>query len=399
MARRDRDQDHRVSTPLELFFDLCFVVAVSQAAGSLHHALVEGHIGHGIIGFASVFFAIWWAWMNFTWFASAYDVDDVPYRLLTLLTIVGVLVLAAGIPAMFENHFVIGTLGYALMRVALVAQWVRVARNDRLGRPVARRFAIGVAGVQLLWLARLALPAAIGREAFFVLVVLELAVPMWAERAGPSTSWHPAHVADRYGAFTIIVLGECVLAATNAVQASLTSGGATADLLVFSGASVVVVFGLWWTYFQESGEELLREQPERAYLWGYSHYLVFGAIAALGAGLALGADSVEHPIDLSSGAVALAIALPVAAYLLALGAYRSGTRTDAVGRRWYVIATAAVVVVAAPAVGPTSLPGSVAVMGGAVAALVATDIVLDQRAAATDVARPAEPAEVDLDRG
>ncbi len=75
-----------------------------------------------------VFFAIWWAWMNFTWFASAYDVDDVPYRLLALVQMGGVLVLAAGVPSAFEHQDFFGiTLGYFIMRIGLVAQWVRAA--------------------------------------------------------------------------------------------------------------------------------------------------------------------------------------------------------------------------------------------------------------------------------
>ncbi len=98
MVARRSDEDHRASSPLELFFDLCFVVAVSQASSELHHSLVADDIRTGIVGFCLVFFAIWWAWMNFTWFASAYDVDDVPYRLTVLVQIAGVLILAAGIP-------------------------------------------------------------------------------------------------------------------------------------------------------------------------------------------------------------------------------------------------------------------------------------------------------------
>src|SRR5688572_1481103 len=104
MRARDPHEPHRVATALELFTDLCFVVAIAQAAAHLHHALSEGHFAHGLMGYAAVFFAIWWAWVNFTWFASAYDTDDVPYRLLALLQIAGVLVLAAGIAPAFEHE-------------------------------------------------------------------------------------------------------------------------------------------------------------------------------------------------------------------------------------------------------------------------------------------------------
>ena len=89
MRPRDIDEQHRASTPLELLFDLSFVVAVSQAADQLNIALGAGHFHTAIVSYLLVFFAIWWAWVNFTWFASAYDVDDVAYRLLTFVQIVG----------------------------------------------------------------------------------------------------------------------------------------------------------------------------------------------------------------------------------------------------------------------------------------------------------------------
>ncbi|MBL8258891.1 MAG: low temperature requirement protein A, partial [Candidatus Competibacteraceae bacterium] len=73
MRGRDIHEHHRAATTLELFFDLVFVVAIAAAARELHHALAAQHIAQGLLGFALAFFAIWWAWMNYTWFASAYD--------------------------------------------------------------------------------------------------------------------------------------------------------------------------------------------------------------------------------------------------------------------------------------------------------------------------------------
>src|SRR4029077_11110655 len=84
MRPRYPREPHRVASPLELLFDLCFVVAVAQASAHLHHGLTEAHFTQAIVGYLLVFFPIWWAWMNFTWFASAYDTDDVPYRLAVL---------------------------------------------------------------------------------------------------------------------------------------------------------------------------------------------------------------------------------------------------------------------------------------------------------------------------
>src|SRR2546421_2871076 len=201
MTGRDPEQAHRAATPLELFFDLTFVVAVAQAAAGLHHGLVEGHAGDVVLGFPLVFFGIWWAWMNFTWFASAYDTDDAIYRLATLVQLTGVLVMATGVPrALTHYDFGIATLGYVIMRMALVAQWLRAAASHPDGRRCALRYAGGIAAAQLGWVARLALPEGAGIVVLVILVGVELAIPYWAEGAG-HTPWHPGHIAERYGLF------------------------------------------------------------------------------------------------------------------------------------------------------------------------------------------------------
>ncbi len=96
MRARDPDEAHRAATPLELLFDLTFVVAVAAVVPELAHAVVDDHPIEGVVGYILVFFGIWWAWMNFTWFASAFDCDDALYRVLTMVQMGGVLVLAAG---------------------------------------------------------------------------------------------------------------------------------------------------------------------------------------------------------------------------------------------------------------------------------------------------------------
>ena len=104
MIARSPHEPHRAATPLELFFDLVFVVAIAQAAAGLHHAIAEAHALDGLVGYLMVFFAIWWAWMNFTWFASAYDCDDTPYRVLVFVQMTGALIMAAGVADMFEHQ-------------------------------------------------------------------------------------------------------------------------------------------------------------------------------------------------------------------------------------------------------------------------------------------------------
>ena len=207
MKGRDANEDHRASSPLELLFDLVFVVAIASLVLQLANGIVEGHVEQAG-PFMFVFFAIWWAWMNFTWFASAYDTDDALYRILTVVQMAGVLILAAGVPAAFDDLDYAGvTVGYLVMRVGLVALWVRASIEHPERRATTRRYAIGVSVVQLGWLLRLLLPPEIGQFAFIVLALADLAVPIWAERKG-WTPWHPRHIAERYGLFTIILLGE-----------------------------------------------------------------------------------------------------------------------------------------------------------------------------------------------
>src|SRR6187200_1352369 len=103
MTGRDPDEQHRVATPLELLFDLTFVIAFGIAANEFAHLLAENHIGAGLLGFSLATFSVCWAWINFSGFASAYDTDDWIYWLMTMLQMVGVIIMALGFPPMFAS--------------------------------------------------------------------------------------------------------------------------------------------------------------------------------------------------------------------------------------------------------------------------------------------------------
>jgi low temperature requirement protein LtrA len=316
MAARSPHEPHRVATPLELFFDLVFVVAISQAAAGLHHAIGEGHALEGIVGYLMVFFAIWWAWMNFTWFASAYDCDDVPYRLIVFVQIAGALILAAGIRAMFDTHAPNGTVlaGYLVMRLAMVTHWLRAAAGDPDRRATAMRYAIGITIMQAAWVALLLAPTWI--PGFLLCAAGELAVPIWAERA-VSTPWHPHHIAERYGLLTLIVLGESILAATVAVRSALSSGEAASSLASLVVGGLLIAYSMWWMYFDRPAHDLL-VGLRTAIKWGYGHYAIFAAAAAVGAGLAVSVDQATHHAEISVAAAGAAVAIPVAVFLLTL---------------------------------------------------------------------------------
>jgi low temperature requirement protein LtrA len=318
MVPRSPHEPHRAATPLELLFDLVFVVAIAQAAAGLHHAVAGAMALSGLVGYLMVFFAIWWAWMNFTWFASAYDSDDVPYRLAVFVQIAGALVFAAGVPAMFESHTPNGATvgGYVVMRLALVGQWLRAAAADPDHRRTALRYAFGVSALQVAWVVMLFVPRPWFLQVFVALAALELLVPVWAERAR-MTTWHPHHIAERYGLFTLIVLGESILAATTAIQAALSSGQALAELVPIVVGGLLIVYVMWWVYFDWPAHDLLTSFP-RAVLWGYGHYLVFASAAAVGAGLSVAVAQATHETSISAVAAGYAVAWPVVVFLISL---------------------------------------------------------------------------------
>ncbi len=300
---------------MELLFDLVFVVAVSLSAQTLHHMAAEGHLIEGLLSFALVFFGLWWAWMNFTWFATAFDTDDWPYRVLTLLQMTGVLVYAAGAPAaMEERDFTVGVIGYVIMRLALVTQWLRAARANPTHRPTTGAYAAGVFTVQLLWILWLLVPEGLLVPGFVLLVGAELLVPVLAERRH-GTPWHPHHVAEGYGLFTIIVLGETILASTNAVVEGLQEGSHLAELLALSVAGIVVVGGMWWLYFSREAGPLLTSLGA-GLRWGYLHYSVFGAAAMVSVGIELGVDRIVGEPEIGALAARAMITVPVAVFVL-----------------------------------------------------------------------------------
>ncbi|MEU7009126.1 low temperature requirement protein A [Streptomyces sp. NPDC046332] len=316
LIARSRAEAHRAATPLELFFDLCFVVAVAQAGAELVHAVAEHHTADGISHYAMVFFAIWWAWMNFTWFASAYDNDDVLYRVATFVQIAGVLILAAGISRVFDDDFSVTVLGYAVMRLALSFQWLRAAHHatDRAERTMCRQYAGGVVLCQIGWTALLWAPESARGWIFLVMIVAELAVPAVAERHA-TTHWHAHHIAERYGLFTIIVLGETIAAATVAVKTGVSEYDALDELLPIAAGGLLIVYAAWWIYFAAPAHVRLHSNRV-AFLWGYGHYLIFASAAAIGAGIEIAVEQAVGKAHISTLAASAAVTIPSALFLL-----------------------------------------------------------------------------------
>ncbi|RFU36607.1 low temperature requirement protein A [Actinomadura logoneensis] len=315
MEARDPAERHRVASSLELFFDLCFVVAVGADAARLEHALAEGRVLWGVVGFLVIFAAINWSWLNYAWFASAYDTDDTYFRLATMVVMAGALVLSAGVPRAFDDRDLkVLAVGYAIMRLGLESQRLRAAGGDPAHRTTMLRFVAGEGGCAVYWLV-VAFAAPEDWQPWLIPlgIVAELLVPPWAESAG-RTTWHPHHIAERYGLLTIIVLGETVLSSTNAVRDAL-SGDASLRLYTVAAGGLITVFGMWWVYFSMPSAGLLTNL-RKSIMWGYGHYVIYASGAAVGAGIAVNAAFVTHEAHISALTAGLSLTVPVFCYLL-----------------------------------------------------------------------------------
>jgi low temperature requirement protein LtrA len=329
MEGRDPDESHRAATPLELLFDLTFVVAFGIAADEMAHYLAEDHVRAAVLGFAMSAFAITWAWINFSWFASAFDTDDWVYRLTTMLQMVGVVILALGLAPVFDsidegdtvNNGVM-VAGYVVMRVAMVLQWARAARHDPAHRSACTTYIVAILIAQAGWLILLFAETTVA-ETFLWIVVLvgvEFAGPWIAERRKGGTPWHPHHIAERYGLLVIIALGEGIIGTIVSLSAVVGPEGPgwSVDAGLVALAGVGLTFGLWWTYFVVPCGDILEHRRRKSFGWGYGQIPIIAAVVAIGGGLHVGAYYLEDESVLSAEATVLCVALPVAVYVLGL---------------------------------------------------------------------------------
>jgi low temperature requirement protein LtrA len=326
MGGRDPHEKHRAATPLELFFDLTFVIAFSVAGSQFAHEIAENHLGAGLVGFAFAMFAVVWAWINFSWFASAYDTDDWIFRVVTMVQMVGVLILTMGIEPMFhsltkgeyvDNRVLV--LGYVVMRVALIFQWLRAARQDPERRKTCLTYAGLLAVAQLGWVVVAFVKTDIPTTflIYAPLFILEIATPLIAERK-VKTPWHAHHIAERYGLLAIIALGECLIGAIETLRSIVALHGWTMDAALIGLGGTGLAFTMWWVYFILPAGQALHVGRHHSFTFGYGHMFIFAAIAATGAGLHVMAYYIDHEAHISAAAAVASVAVPVAIFKVAL---------------------------------------------------------------------------------
>jgi low temperature requirement protein LtrA len=326
MTGRDPDAAGRAATPLELLYDLTYVVAFAAAAEQLAHHVEVREVGSALGAYGFAVWAISWAWMNFTWFSSAYGNDDALFRVATIVQMVGVIVLTFGLPVSFDDaahgespHNTVTLVGYLVMRVPLIALWLRAAKEDVERRQTATAYAVLIAVAQAAWVAVIVvpLPVVVTVVALVVLALGEMVAPVLLERRFGLAPWNAGHIAERFGLLALITLGEVVAATTAAVGALTREDGWSAAAVLIIASGLVLAAGFWWAYFLIPSRAILEVWPERTFLWRYAHLPIFGSIAAVGAGLRVAAGTV-HEGELSLFDLALALALPVGAVLFTI---------------------------------------------------------------------------------
>jgi low temperature requirement protein LtrA len=221
--------------------------------------------------------------------------------------------MAAGIPAVFQEHnFDVIIIGYVIMRLALVTQWIRVAKHDPERRVTAYRYAVGIVLVQLGWLIGNFSAIHMTPLLFLILVLAELAVPLYAEKHA-ITPWHPHHIIERYSLLTIIVLGESIIGSFAATQEAFSNHDVNFKEIFLVIGGLLIMFAMWWVYFDRSHHHHQRRgvQP---FLWGYGHFFIFISIAILGAALAAAVDVSTQHAHISSQMMGWLIAACLAIY-------------------------------------------------------------------------------------
>ena len=272
----------RRATWLELFFDLAFVAAVSEVGTPLAmHYTPDGLLRYGLL-----FFLIWWAWLGHTLYATRFDTDDVLQRLLTLAQIFGVAVMAINADDALDSRSSAGfAAAYAGLRLILTWQYVR-ARQVARAREFGRACAIGYGTAAALWLVSAMAPVPGRFWLWAIALLVDLGTALVTARYTHRLPPDAAHLPERFGLFTIILLGESLVAVMQGMKTQETwSVAAASSALLGKG----MAFTFWWWYFDGVGgasERVVRSRHDTRlfHLWAYAHLPLYLGIGVAGVG-------------------------------------------------------------------------------------------------------------------
>jgi low temperature requirement protein LtrA len=308
---REPDAEHQV-TPLELFFDLVFVFALTQVTSLLADDPTWGGLLRGMLVLA----ALWWAWTAYAWLTSTMDVDEGGIRLAMLASTGAMLLVALAVPGSFGDDAVLFGVAYLFVRVLHIVLYVLIGRDDPDLRGAVLRFApTAILGASLLVLAGF-----LDGDERIAVWVLALSIDYLGAVIGAGRGWRvaPEHFAERHGLIVLIALGESIVAIGVGAGFELVPSVIVAALL-----GIVVVSALWWLYFDVAAIFAVRRLVqargvEQARLardaYSYLHMPMVGGIILFALGLKTTLDHVGEPLDTVP---AVALCAGTAAYLLA----------------------------------------------------------------------------------
>lgn len=304
------DTEARHASNLELFFDLVLAVAIA----ALGQSLTSNPSGTGFLRFAALFVPVWWAWVGYTFYADRFESDDFLYRLLVLTAMLAI----AGVAVNTGDAFVSTSASlrlaasYVAVRLILVVLYVRAYRSEPLARPLCSRYALGFSVGAAVWSASLLVNPPARFWLWAAGLAVELATPLLSSSAITRVPFHASHIPERFGSFTIVVLGETVVLTATGVGGTLHF---TAGVIAVSG--FLMAAAEWWVYFEFVDTSPLRRGLVAGQTYIYGHLMIFMGITATGAGVLL---AIRHAgrSSLPLGDRA-ALCGGVAAFLLPLG--------------------------------------------------------------------------------
>jgi low temperature requirement protein LtrA len=267
----------RKVTWLELFYDLVYVAAIIQLGNMLSDDVSWG----GLLRFVALFIPIWWSWTGATFYVNRFAVDDVVHRVLIFIQIGFIAILAMSTQDAFGALGQQFTLAYVGIRLVLVALYVRAYRHMPEARPLTRRYAIGFTLAAMIWLASAFVPPP-ARYALWILgMAADFAVPLTSRRLNALLPPDVPHMAERYGLFTIIVMGEAFVK----VISSAPAAPLAVQQLLLGGLGLVIAGSIWWLYFDDVAGSPVKATSRAAYVWIYSHLPLAIGLTAFGVGI------------------------------------------------------------------------------------------------------------------
>ncbi|MQY35629.1 hypothetical protein SRB17_36100 [Streptomyces sp. RB17] len=307
---------HRAASPLELFFDLVFVVAVAELTQVLLHAPTWA----GVLRFGALFVPMWWTWVCYTFYADRFDNDDRIYRLIMIIAMMSVLSVSVAVPQAFSGtagakRF---ALGYFVVRLILLGLYLRAHYHVPRARTLTRRYLQGYGLGAAVWGASALLPAPSCYALWTVGLLAELLTPILSASAVARVPFNASHIPERFGLFTIIVLGEVV--ALNAI--GIAASGLRPETLAVVAGSFLIAACQWWLVFDHVDASPLRKWRLTGQAYVYGHLFVHGGITVTGVGGLLAAQA-ANATGHGHGHVALAggpvLCFGMAAFLLGVG--------------------------------------------------------------------------------